>query len=345
MYITKLILQNFRNIGYGKLDFAGPNGGITALVGPNCIGKTNTIKVLEILKYVLERDFKNLNTTNIIKVGANTATITAWFKQADFETCYSFEISQNSYGCNEIINEYFCFRNKEYRLKRYYLQDKPIPKPIGLKLFNMLQEWAQYIYVYHKPLTPIFKDSRLLRDIFPDILVFRRDNKYFIQRGETLTPIEYESNNFLQVSDLSYFICNEVKSTEGIIAIDDIDMELYGISSKKLIEALGNIECRPQVLLTSHQLGIIDTWGACPIYMTTNSENKFVHICPRGNSTNMTTYYRAAILGGAKEELYKDVDSTNLKVEMSRHWGYHKDDYESLYGIPEWQYNKNKELG
>lgn len=92
MRLTRLIVRDVRNLE--AVDWR-PGRGLNVLVGPNGGGKTSLLEAIHLA--AVGRSFRTRDTTQIVRRGANTLRVSAWFERPDGD-CQHVRVDKDASG-------------------------------------------------------------------------------------------------------------------------------------------------------------------------------------------------------------------------------------------------------
>ena len=146
MIVKNLILRNFRNYDYAKVDF---DPKLNVIVGENAAGKTNLVEAIYFLS--LARSFRTSETSDLIKNKRQFSQIEARVEQDTINKDIVALMTSSS--------------------KKFVCNDKPIRKLSDLsKLINVI--------VFEPKDTLMFSDSPLVRRNYLDINLSKKSPIY-----------------------------------------------------------------------------------------------------------------------------------------------------------------------
>jgi len=186
MIIKNLVLRNFRNYSYAKVEF---DPKLNIIVGDNAAGKTNIVEAIYFLS--LARSFRTSECGDLIKNKCQYSTIEARVEQ---DTINKDIVALMTSSC-----------------KKFTCNDKPIKKLSDLsKLINVL--------VFEPKDTLMFSDSPLVRRNFLDINLSKKSSVY-LENLMVFEKLLRERNAILKSENVDKIQLNVV--TEQLIAVEE----------------------------------------------------------------------------------------------------------------------------
>ena len=186
MIVKNLILRNFRNYDYAKVEF---NPKLNVIVGENAVGKTNLVEAIYFLS--LARSFRNAEISDLIKNKRQYSQIEASVEQDTITKDIVALLTSSS--------------------KKFVCNDKPIRKISDLsKLINVI--------VFEPKDTLMFSDSPLVRRNFLDINLSKKSPIY-LENLMVFEKLLRERNAILKKDIIDKIQLNVV--TEQMIEVEE----------------------------------------------------------------------------------------------------------------------------
>lgn len=133
------------------------------------------------------------------------------------------------------------------------------------------------------------------------------------KRGDIRIPLKYESEGIVKIiSFLNVLIC-VYNSSSMCLVIDELDSGIFEYLLGELLTVFSN-GGKGQLIFTSHNLRALEMLGKKNIlFSTTNPENRYIRLKNVQTNNNLRDLYlRSLTLGGQKEEMYDETDSTEI---------------------------------
>jgi AAA15 family ATPase/GTPase len=134
------------------------------------------------------------------------------------------------------------------------------------------------------------------------------------RRGDLGIPLKYESEGIKKIiSILSVMIA--VYNNEGVcLAIDELDSGVFEYLLGEILEVFEK-NSNGQFIFTSHNLRPLERLSKeSVVFTTTNPENRYLRLVNVKKTDNLRDFYlRLVILGGQKEEIYRETNSFEIR--------------------------------
>ncbi|MEG2143762.1 MAG: AAA family ATPase [Oscillospiraceae bacterium] len=135
----------------------------------------------------------------------------------------------------------------------------------------------------------------------------------FSKRGNTKIPLAYESEGILKIISILNVLLCIYNSPSICLIIDELDSGIYEYLLGELLSVLER-GAKGQLIFTSHNLRALEMLNKKSIvFSTTNPKNRYIHLQNIKSNNNLRDMYlRSITLGGQKEEIYAQTDSTEI---------------------------------
>ena len=174
--------------------------------------------------------------------------------------------------------------------------------------------------------------NEVLTRLIPDTKVEVIDSDCFLNEGiagksiELVTvrngikiPMRNESTGILKIISIIQTLIAYCTFDDIFVAIDELDAGIYEYLFGSLLELLSN-EGKGQLFFSSHNLRPLEILNKNSIYFsTTNPNNRYIKFSNVKTNNNLRDFYfRTIVLGGQKEQVYKEDDMAGLQIILRK---------------------------
>ncbi len=126
-------------------------------------------------------------------------------------------------------------------------------------------------------------------------------------------PLSCESAGIRKFVNLAGALIQAFNHYSDFLIIDEIDSGVFEFLLGQILEVMSK-EGKGQILFTCHNLGPLETLREKNIYFTTlNQNNRYIKLAHAKTNNNIRDFYiRSLQVGGQKEEMYKETDSSYI---------------------------------
>ena len=138
-------------------------------------------------------------------------------------------------------------------------------------------------------------------------------------RGGMRIPIRYESEGIKRVLSILNIIISAYSNPSMLIAIDELDAGIFEYLLGQILQVFSETG-KGQLIFTSHNLRPLEMIDKKSIiFTTTNPENRYVRPSNIKTTNNLRdVYLRSITVGGQKEELYDETESSKIRMAMRK---------------------------
>jgi AAA15 family ATPase/GTPase len=138
-------------------------------------------------------------------------------------------------------------------------------------------------------------------------------------RGGMRIPLRYESEGIKRVLSILNIIISAYNNPSMLIAIDELDAGIFEYLLGQILLVFSETG-KGQLIFTSHNLRPLEMIDKKSIILTTtNPENRYVRPSNIKTTNNLRdVYLRSITVGGQKEELYDETESSKIRMAMRK---------------------------
>ena len=194
------------------------------------------------------------------------------------------------------------------------------PQVISKKQYQIYTSLVEQINVVLPAFVPDFHVSLLKLD---ERLLFDGQKGMTVQlvsdvNGKQI-PIAAESNGIKKILSICSALLSVFNKEDTWLVVDELDSGVFEYLLGQILEILSGY-MKGQMIFTAHNLHPLEVLDKKDIFVTTtNEENRYVQLINIKPSNNKRDYYlRALLVGGQKEELYKETEASRIRLALKR---------------------------
>ena len=133
------------------------------------------------------------------------------------------------------------------------------------------------------------------------------------RRGDSVIPLKYESEGIIKIVSILHLLICVYRDASTCLVIDELDSGIFEYLLGELLIVMKD-NGKGQIIFTSHNLRPLEMLDKTNImFSTTNPENRYIHMqYVKQNNNLRDLYLRSILLGGQKEELYEETDTSRI---------------------------------
>ena len=202
----------------------------------------------------------------------------------------------------------------------------------GSQIIDLRRPQQVPINFYEKLKAMLDNINEVLIRLIPDTKVEIIDTDCILREGvigksiELVTirngikiPMRNESTGILKIISIIQTLIAYCTFDDIFVAIDELDAGIYEYLFGALLELLSN-EGKGQLFFSSHNLRPLEILNKNSIYFsTTNPNNRYIKFSNVKTNNNLRDFYfRTIMLGGQKEQVYKEDDMAGLQIILRK---------------------------